>query len=44
LIHRRINSDDIKPQNYRTSEDVYFSIDIYEWNNDRWIPYAAEDV
>lgn len=42
LIHKRLNSDDIKPYNYRVSEFVYFSIDILEWNGEAWQPYISD--
>lgn len=48
MIHKRLNSDEIKPYNYRLNEDVYFSIDIFEFDyeNDKWIPYISteEDI
>ncbi|CAK58276.1 unnamed protein product (macronuclear) [Paramecium tetraurelia] len=45
LIHRRLDSDDIKPYNYRLREDCYFSIDIFEWDHqkDKWVPYVSTD-
>lgn len=45
LIHRRLDSNDIKPYNYRLREDIYFSIDIFEWDyvNDKWIPYKSNE-
>lgn len=42
LVHRRVGSDDLKPYNYRLNEDVHFSIDIYEWNGQNWIPYNSD--
>ena len=44
LIHKRVGSSETFPLNYKVSEDVYFSTEIWEWDGDKWVPYSAEDV
>jgi oligosaccharyltransferase complex subunit beta len=45
LVHNRIGSTETIPQNYKLSEDIYFSTEIWHWDseNDRWVPFNAPE-
>lgn len=46
VMHRRVESSDVNPQNYRVSEDIHFECEIYEWDymNSKWVAYIADDI
>lgn len=43
LSHHKVGETS-EPAVYRITDDLEFSVELYEWTGKEWIPYAADDV
>ncbi|KAG0479329.1 hypothetical protein HPP92_010187 [Vanilla planifolia] len=43
MSHHKVGEEG-EPAMYRISDDLVFSVEIYEWSGSSWRPYVADDV
>jgi len=43
IDHHRVN-ETYAPFSYRIKDDIEYSVDISEWNGEKWVPFKSNDV
>jgi len=43
IKHHRVDEENA-PFSYRIKDDIEYSVDISEWNGEKWVPYKGKDV